>query len=80
MHFYGNPIAEYIQRDINWDDFEKSDAYKDFYTNDKDFYKHESIETFVWLPIKEVNPEFEIKELCKEEFAILMRDIVGEAG
>ena len=80
MHFYGNPIAEYIQRDINWDDFEKSDAYKDFYTNDKDFYKHESLETFVWLPIKEVNSEFEIKELCKEEFAILMRDIVGEAG
>ena len=80
MHFYGNPIAEYVSRDINWDDMEKSDAYKDFYTNDKDFYKHESIETFVWLPIKEVNSEFEIKELCKEEFAILMRDIVGEAG
>ena len=80
MHFYGNPIAEYIQRDINWDDLEKGDAYKDFYTNDRDFYKHEQIETFVWLPIKEVNPEFKIKELCKEEFAILMRDIVGEAG
>lgn len=80
MGFYGNPIAEYVQRDINWDDFDKEDAYKDFYTNDKDFYKHEQVETFVWIPIKEVDEQYEISELTPEELAILLLDIVGEGG
>ncbi|MBR1816288.1 MAG: hypothetical protein IJ763_06265 [Lachnospiraceae bacterium] len=80
MNFYGNPIATYLARDINWDDFGSSDRYKDFYTNDKDFYKHEKVETFVWLPIKEVDEQYKIKRLTKKELAILMRDIVGEAG
>ena len=80
MHFWGNPVAEYIMRDINWEDFDKSDAYKDFYTNDKDFYKHEQIETFVWIPIKKVNNQFEIAELNSDDLAVLLRDIVGEAG
>ena len=80
MGFYGNPIAEYIKRDIKWDDFDKSDAYKDFYTNDRDFYKHEQIKTFVWIPIKEVNAQYKISELNIEDFALLLMDIVGEAG
>ena len=80
MGFYGNPIAEYIERDINWDDWGKDDAYKDFYTNDKDFYKHEKIETFVWIPIKEVNADYKIRKLKNESLAILLADIVGEAG
>lgn len=80
MGFYGNPIAEYMKRDINWTDFDKSDAYKDFYTNDKDFYKHEQVETFVWLPIEAVSAEYNIKELDTEDLAFLLRDIVGEAG
>ena len=80
MGFYGNPIAEYTERDINWDDWDKSDAYKDFYTNDPDFYKHEQIECFVWLPIKRVETDYKICELSGAQLGALMRDIVGEAG
>ena len=80
MRFYGNPIAEYLKRDINWDDIDKSDAYKDFYTNDKDFYKYEQVETFVWIPVKVVDPQYEISELNTEDLARLLADIVGEAG
>ena len=80
MKFWGNPVAEYTARDVNWDDREKSDRDKDFYTNDKDFYKDEKVETFVWIPIKEVSAQYKIKELNADELAILMMDIVGEAG
>ena len=80
MHFYGNPVAKYRARDINWDDWGKDDAYKDFYTNDKDFYKNESVETFVWLPIKEVDKQFEINEPTMDDLTLLLVDIVGEAG
>lgn len=80
MGFYGNPIAEYTKRGISWDDIGNSDAYKDFYTNDKDFYKHEKIETFVWLPIKEVSAKYKIRELNTEDLTLLLRDIVGESG
>lgn len=80
MGFEGNPVAEYVKRDINWDDFGKSDAYKDFYTNDKDFYKHEKVETFVWLPIKEVSARYKLRELNTDDLALLLRDIVGEDG
>ena len=80
MGFYGNPIAKYIARDINWDDWDKDDRYKDFYTDDKDFYKHEKIETFAWLPIKEVSADYKLTELTPKELAVLLRDIVGEAG
>ena len=80
MHFFGNPVAEYVERDINWDDWDKDDAYKDFDTNDKSFYKHESVETFVWLPIKKVDKDFRIKRLTKDDLGILLADIVGEAG
>lgn len=80
MGFYGNPIAKYVARDINWDDWDKDDRYKDFYTDDKEFYKHEKIETFVWLPIKEVSADYKLTELTPKELAVLMRDIVGEAG
>ena len=64
----------------NWDDWDKDDRYKDFYTNDKEFYKHEKIESFVWLPIKEVPDDYTIQELTEKELAALMRDIVREAG
>lgn len=80
MYFFGNPVAKYRARDINWDDWDKDDAYKDFFTNDKDFYKHESVETFVWIPIKEVDEQYKVKRFTKKELAILLRDIVGEAG
>ena len=80
MGFYGNPVAEYRKRDINWDDFDKSDAYKDFYTNDKNFYKHEKVETFVWLPIKEVSAQYKISELNTDDLDLLLMDIVGESG
>lgn len=80
MHFFGNPVAKYVQRDINWDDWDKDDAYKDFYTNDKSFYKHESVETFVWLPIKKVDKDYRIKRLQKDDLRVLLSDIVGEAG
>lgn len=80
MHFFGNPIAKYKARDINWDDWGKDDAYKDFYTNDKDFYKNEQVKTFVWIPIKEVDLFYKIKELSDDETALLLRDIVGETG
>lgn len=78
MEFWGNPVATYKKRGINWDDIGKPDWHKDFLTNDKDFYKHEEVETFVWLPIKEVDASYEIKELSDDELAILMRDIIGE--
>ena len=80
MYFFGNPVANYIKRDINWDDWGKGDAFKDFFTNDKSFYKHESVKTFVWLPIKEVDKDFRIKRLTKGDLGILLADIVGEAG
>ena len=80
MHFYGNPVADYMSRDINWDDWDNKDAYKDFYTNDKDFYKHERIETFVWIPIKKVDKDYKIKRVTAKDLAILLRDIIGEAG
>lgn len=80
MHFFGNPVAKYRARDINWDDWGKGDEYKDFYTNDKDFYKNESVETFVWLPIKEVNEQYVINEPNMDCLALLLVDIVGEAG
>ncbi len=80
MRFYGNPVARYVCRDINWDDYDSSDAYKDFYTNDKDFYKHEKVETFVWLPIKKVNAEYKISELTMDDITLLLMDIVGKAG
>lgn len=80
MGFYGNPVAEYMERDLNWDDWGKDDAYKDFYTNDKDFYKNESVETFVWLPIKEVDKQYKINEPTMDDLALLLVDIVGEAG
>ena len=80
MNYYGNPIAEYTKRYINWEDLNKTDAYKDFYTNDKDFYKNEQIQTFVWIPIKEVDSSYKIEELSDDELTLLLRDIVGEAG
>lgn len=80
MNFYGNLVAEYISRDINWDDWDKDDAYKYFYTNDKDFYKHERVETFVWIPIKKVDKNYKISDITVVDLAVLMRDIVGEAG
>lgn len=80
MNFWGNPIAEYTKRYINWEDLNKTDAYKDFYTNDKDFYKDEQIKTFVWIPIKEVDSSYKIEELSDDELTLLLRDIVGEAG
>ena len=80
MHFYGNPIAEYKERMPDWDKQHDSDAYKDFYTNDKDFYKDESIETFVWLPIKKVDENYKIEDISKEDLSFLLQDIVGEAG
>lgn len=80
MDFFGNPIAKYRARDINWDDWDKEDACKDFYTNDKSFYKHESVETFVWLPIKKVDKDFRIKRFTKDNLSVLLADIVGEAG
>ena len=80
MHFYGNRIANYQRRDVNWDDIGKDDSYKDFYTNDGSFFKNEKIETFVWLPIKKVYKNYKITELTKEEISLLMRDIVGDAG
>ncbi len=51
MSYWGNPIAEYRHRDINWDDKGSQDAYKDFYTNDKNFYKHDTVKTFVYFSI-----------------------------
>lgn len=80
MNFWGNPIAEYRMRYINWEDLNKSDAYKDFYTNDKDFYKNERVKSFVWIPIKEVDSSYKIKELSGYELSLLLRDIIGEAG
>lgn len=80
MDFFGNPVAKYKARDINWDDWGKEDACKDFYTNDKDFYKNESVETFVWLPIKEVDKQYKIKKLSKTDLCLLLVDIIGEAG
>lgn len=80
MHFFGNPIAEYKSRYVNWENLNKSDAYKDFYTNDKDFYKDETVETFVWLPIREVKKQYKINEPTIKELALLLVDIVGEAG
>lgn len=80
MHFFGNPVANYKSRDINWEDFGRDDAYKDFYTNDKDFYKNESVETFVWLPVKEVDKYYNITEPTMDDLSFLLVDIVGEAG
>lgn len=80
MNFYGNQIAEYYSRDVDWDKQHDSDRYKDFYTNDPDFYKDEEIESFVWLPIKEVNESYKIGRITQKDLAILLRDIVGEAG
>lgn len=80
MNFYGNPVAQYHARYVDWENSEKDDAYKDFYTNDKCFYKNESIETFVWLPIKEVDKQYQINEIDSEDVSLLLRDIVGEAG
>lgn len=80
MHFYGNPIVNYRERYINWDDRDRADAYKDFYTNDKEFFSREELETFVWIPIKEVEKDYKIKALTKNEIKCFMADIVGEAG
>ena len=80
MRFFGNPIAEYTMRTPDWDKRYDSDAYKDFYTNDKDFYKDESIETFVWLPIRKVDEQYKIENISKDDLSFLLRDIVGEAG
>ncbi|MCR4684710.1 MAG: hypothetical protein K5649_04515, partial [Lachnospiraceae bacterium] len=78
--YWGNPIAEYRHRDINWDDKGSQDAYKDFYTNDKNFYKHDTVKTFVWLPIKEIDKDYKLKPLTLKDIDNLMRDIIGEAG
>lgn len=80
MGFYGNPVAEYLKRDVNWDDLDKCDKYKDFFTNDRNFYKHEKVETFVWIPIKEVSAQYKISELNSDDLDLLLTDIVGEAG
>ena len=80
VHFYGNKIAKHVKRYVNWEDRNNSDAYKSFYTDDKSFFKDEHIETFVWLPIKEVSEAYKIKALTKDEIMYFMRDIVGEAG
>lgn len=80
MNFFGNPVANYRCREISWDDWGSDDAYKDFYTDDKAFYQHEEIETFVWIPIKKVAEDYKIHALTKNEIAGFMRDIIGEAG
>lgn len=80
MEYYGNNIAIYFKRKPDWNKMFLADAYRDFYTNDKDFYKDEVIETFVWLPIKDVTKNYKIKELTEVEISTLLRDIVGEAG
>ena len=72
MLFWGNLIAEYNQRHPDWDKLDSIDAYKDFYTNDKDFYKNESIKTFVWLPIKTVDENYMIEEPTARDLEILM--------
>ena len=78
--YYYNKSVEYTKRGINWEDYDKQDRYKDFYTNEGDFYKHEKVETFVWLPIKRLSEDEKIRPLTKEEISRLLRDIVGEAG
>lgn len=80
VNFYGNPIATHFKRDIEWNKLNSNDAYADFMTNDKNFYKDEEIETFVWLYIKDMREDEEIKELSEEEKERLLRDIIGEAG
>ena len=80
MGFYGNHVAIYDRRYINWEDRHKHDAYKDFCTNDKSFFKDDTIETFVWLPIKKVRRDYKVKELSSKELHRLLRDIVGRAG
>ena len=81
MHFWGNKIAEYKKRNPSWEDIHSGgDAYKDFYTNDREFYKDEEIKTFVWIPIKYVDAEYKIKPLTVKEMQVLMADILGESG
>lgn len=80
MRFHGNPIAIYDQRKPDWDNRNSSDAYKDFYTNDKTFFKNETLKTFVWLPIQVIDEDFQLKELDEEQLKRLLCDILGEAG
>lgn len=80
MSFYGNDVAIYSHRKPELSVVYNPDAYKDYFTNDKEFFKYDSIETFVWLPIKEVTKDYQLKTLTQKEIAYLMRDIIGEAG
>ena len=86
MGFYGNSIAEYRKREPNWDKiytesgFPVDDAYADFYTNDRSFFKYEHIHSFVWLPIEQVDISYKVKKLTNKQLQILLRDIVGDAG
>ena len=80
MYFFGNPIADYQYRKPELSVFYNQDAYKDYYTDDKEFFKSDTIETFVWLPIKEVKKDYKIKALTKQELAQLLVDIIGESG
>lgn len=70
MNFYGNPIATYRSY------FHKKEKWSDR----KEDFKHDKIETFVWLPIKKVEEDYQIMELTEKELSELLQDIVGEAG
>ena len=77
MHFFGNKVATYEYRKPEvW----SIDAYKEYYTDDKEFFKDDKVNCFVWLPIKRVTKDYKLKALTKKEIDQLMQDITGESG
>ena len=81
MSFYGNPIANcYFREDYRAYKYEHPDYYKGLLTHEKEFFKDDSVKTFVWIPIKEVSEKYRIRALSRKELSLLLMDIVGEAG
>ena len=82
IEVWGNSVVIHEKRYPDWDALKsgRADAYKDFSTNDRSFFKEETISTFVWIPIRYVQEGYEITEPTEQDIARLMCDLPGEAG
>ena len=79
VYYCGNPICKLDMAKLYGLD-EKRPEEEMMVSNKPDNFLNDSIECFVWLPIAPCNEETQIHKLSKDELAIMLRDIPGEAG
>lgn len=78
-HYWGNPICKLEMAQLYG--FDKKRPEEELCVSNKpDNFLNDAIECFVWLPIARCDDNTQIHRLSKEEIAVMLRDIPGEAG